>query len=387
MNASPCTKNSDESSDAVTHLPVLLPTLSVIIPTLNEAAALPALLADLTKQHSLELDVIVGDGGSSDATQAVALAAGARFVSAARGRGAQMNAAASQARGAYLLFLHADSRLFNPHLLAKAVSALQRAEQEQPWTAGHFRLHFIRTKRPHDLRQHDLAYRFLEAKTRLNRAGTINGDQAVLIGRNFLNHLGGFDTSLPFLEDQCLAARIHDQGCWISLPGVLATSARRFESEGLYRRYLLMGIMIAMYTVGEWAFFQRAPTVYRVQQETGRLLLTPIFRLLWSMIFRDWGLIGSLRRFYRLGGYLRENAWQIFLLIDVWRGGGSHQTTGSLLKVYDQRVSTVSTWLRFRLIDALVGLCCFGWYMVVLGGFFYAQEGLMRWIRSGQRRR
>lgn len=352
------------------------PLLSVIIPTLNEATALPLFLNDLRKQESIALEIIVGDGGSSDGTEAAAHQAGARFVAGPRGRGAQMNAAVVQASGAYLLFLHADSRLDDPHLLATALAALRRAEQQQPWVAGHFRLHFFRTDR-----QHELAYRFLEAKTGLNRPGTTNGDQGLLLSRSFFDRIGGFDQSLPFLEDQRIATAIHRLGRLLTLPGVLITSARRFESEGFHRRYLLMGMMMAMYTVGEWAFFHRAPTVYRVQQDTGRLLLTPIFALLWSMALKDWGLRGTLRIFYCLGRYLRENAWQVFLFIDVWRGRETGNGALPLLGLYDRRIVR---WLRFRLVDVLAGLLCFSWYMVVLGSFFWLQERLTGQERGRQ---
>lgn len=74
----------------------LLPLLSIIIPTLNEAENLPALLDDLKKQQNIRLEIIVGDGGSSDDTQAIAESSGAAFVSAGRGRGTQMNAEGKQ---------------------------------------------------------------------------------------------------------------------------------------------------------------------------------------------------------------------------------------------------------------------------------------------------
>ena len=79
--------------------------LSVIVPTLNEAENLSSLLNDLKKQRNISLEIIVGDGGSSDATKSVADACGVTVVSAERGRGTQMNAAAGQAAGDYLLFL------------------------------------------------------------------------------------------------------------------------------------------------------------------------------------------------------------------------------------------------------------------------------------------
>ena len=105
------------------------PLLSIVIPTLNEAKTLPLLAADLVAQREITLEVLVGDGGSSDATQSVVEAAGWRFVAAPRGRGAQMNAAARLARGDLLLFLHADSRLPDSLLLGRAVAELIEPEQ------------------------------------------------------------------------------------------------------------------------------------------------------------------------------------------------------------------------------------------------------------------
>ena len=123
------------------------PLLSVIIPALNEADTLPALLADLGRQEDIALEIVIGDGGSTDATEAVTGSFGGRFVRCPRGRGAQMNAAAGQATGIYFLFLHADSRLDDSRLLVNALAALQQAELEQPWSCRSFSpaVHALRT--------------------------------------------------------------------------------------------------------------------------------------------------------------------------------------------------------------------------------------------------
>lgn len=354
------------------------PLLSVIIPTLNEEVALPALLSDLAAQQAVALEVRIGDGGSSDGTEAVARAQGTVFISAPRGRGAQMNAAARGARAPYLLFLHADSRVADPCLLARALTAFHRHRTASiSEMAGHFRLHFARSGPGHEL-----LFRFLEAKTAFNREYTINGDQGLLLTRTFFDQLGGFDESLPFLEDQRLSAAVRCQGGhWCTLPGTLATSARRFESEGCRRRYLLMGIMMGMYVAGEERFFARAPAVYRVQTETGRLRLAPIFRLLWSLARRDWGPVGTARIFFRLGRLLCVNGWQLALLLAVWRGPLSQPEASRLVHGYDRLIAPL---LASRPAAMVAGLGCFFWYMGALSAWFILTEELEHWLGSRQ---
>ena len=85
--------------------------VSVITPTFNEEKALPATLEALSRQKGT-YEVIVVDGGSSDRTRDIVEAEPRlRFEIAAKGRAVQMNVAARQARGEWLLFLHADTLL------------------------------------------------------------------------------------------------------------------------------------------------------------------------------------------------------------------------------------------------------------------------------------
>ena len=340
--------------------------LSVIIPTLNEVEHLPFLLADLKQQQHILLEIIVGDGGSTDATQAVAESSGASFVSARRGRGAQMNAAALKASGEYFLFLHADSRIDDPHLLSNALHALMAAQSEPDRIAGHFRLRFIRTTA-----LNAMAYRYAEEKTAFNRVNTTNGDQGLLLSREFFKYLGGFDESMAFLEDQLIAEKIRLQWKWITLPGYLKTSARRFEAEGFHRRYILMSMMMGLHSIGAEEFFACAPGVYQLQQETGTLLLSPFFALIWHMMRKEWGLRGSIRIFYLLGRYIRQNSWQMFYFMDIrfqsLLGAGRYP----LLNFHD-RVFAPCT--NFRVCNALTGLLCFLWFMGILAPFFWVAD-------------
>src|SRR6185369_944006 len=342
------------------------PVLSVVIPTLNEAENLPLLLDDLKKQQNIFLEVIIGDGGSSDATRSVAAAYNVHFVSAGRGRGVQMNAAAEQASGVYLLFLHADSRIDDQCLLVNAVQAMTDEICGAERIAGYFSLRFMRSTH-----RNAMAYRYVEEKSALNRANTTNGDQGLLLTRAFFRQLGGFDESLPFLEDQRIVGKIRSQEKLIALPGCLKTSARRFEAEGFHRRYILMSMMMGLYSIGAEEFFIRAPGGYRVQRDTGTLFLSPIVNLVWRMMCSDWGLWGSIRVFYLLGRYIRQHSWQMFFLLDVrlrtLLGAGRYPC----LSFHDRIFAPCTS---FAVFNALTGVICFVWFMGVLAPFFWVVD-------------
>jgi rSAM/selenodomain-associated transferase 2 len=345
------------------------PSLSIIIPTLNEAEHLPALLADLRRQQGVTLEIIVADGGSRDGTLAIAESFGVHGLSTRQGRGAQMNAAAQRATSDTLLFLHADSRLDPPDLLHRALQALTSARQGEEKIAGHFSLRFLRTTS-----RNNLAYRYLEAKSALNRVNTTNGDQGFLLRRDFFHQLGGFAEDLPFLEDQGLAEKIRAQGRWITLPGELKTSARRFESEGFHRRYILMSMMMGLYSIGEKDFFLRAPGVYKLQEETGKLCLSPFFRLSRTLL-SEWGGSESMRIFYRLGRYIRPNSWQLFFFIDVCLRPLPGRVNTPFLNFHDRIFAPLT---NFRAFNVLAGLLCFVWFIGILPAFFWLIEQFPR---------
>ena len=213
-----------------------------------------------------------------------------------------------------------------------------------------------------------MAYRYAEEKSALNRVNTTNGDQGLLLAKGFFRTLGGFDESMPFLEDQRIAEKIRSQGKWMTLPGYLGTSARRFEAEGFHRRYILMSMMMGLHSVGVEGFFARAPEVYRTQQETGTLFLSPFFCLIWRMMRDEWGAGGTLHIFYHLGRYIRQNSWQMFFFLDVLLqpllGVGRYP----FLNIHDRLFAPCT---NFKVFNAVTGMLSFIWFMGMLAPFFW----------------
>jgi rSAM/selenodomain-associated transferase 2 len=322
--------------------------LSVVIPALNEAAALPALLADLRAQQGVALQVVVADGGSDDGTRELAAQGGAEVAAAPRGRGAQMNAGARAARAPHLLFLHADSRFESAAQLREALAALPHER-----SAGHWPLRFART-----MPGHERFYRYLEAKTALNRPGTVNGDQGLLIRADWLRELGGFDERLPLLEDARIAAKIFDTGRFVVLPGRLTTSARRFETEGTTRRYTLMALIMGLNAAGADEVLARWPAPYATQDATGRLRLGPHLAYV-RRALRAAGWRRALQIVWRAGRYTRQNAWQLFFRGDVALG----RERRPLLRFHDRLVRPVTDNVVF---DALAAMAIALWFLLLL---------------------
>ncbi|MGD8810642.1 MAG: TIGR04283 family arsenosugar biosynthesis glycosyltransferase [Gammaproteobacteria bacterium] len=192
--------------------------LSVVIPTLNEAARLPALLHQIAAQD-VRSEVIVVDGGSADGTAGIARRLGARLLSSPAGRGRQLAAGAAAAQGDALLFLHADSVL-PPGALAGACAAL---DDNSELVGGNFRLLFDGGDRfSHWLNGF---YRWIR------RHGFYYGDSAIFVRASVYRALGGI-RPIALMEDYDFVRRLEKAGptCCIETPP-LVTSARRFHGR------------------------------------------------------------------------------------------------------------------------------------------------------------
>ena len=201
--------------------------LSIIVPTLNEADGVVAHLGALQALRQRGGEVIVVDGGSSDATPELAGPLADVVMSSRRGRAAQMNAGASCARGRVLLFLHADTRLpdGDESFLATMVA-------DDLWAWGRFDVAIEGT---HPLLR--LVAWSMNLRSRLT--GIATGDQAIFVRRQAFATVGGFP-DIPLMEDIALSRRLKSLGRPLCLKQRAITSGRRWEQRGLLRTIVLM---------------------------------------------------------------------------------------------------------------------------------------------------
>ncbi len=203
------------------------PALSIVMPVLNEAAGMGVTLQALAPLRARGVQLVVADGGSSDATVALAQAAGATVVTAPRGRALQMNAGAQQADGQALVFLHADTLLPEnaDQLIAQAL-----ADGQAVW--GRFDVHII--GQPRMLR---VVAAFMNARSRWS--GMATGDQTMFMTRAAFDAVGGFPTQ-PLMEDIEISKRLRQLSHPACLRAKVRTSGRRWETRGVWRTVLLM---------------------------------------------------------------------------------------------------------------------------------------------------
>jgi rSAM/selenodomain-associated transferase 2 len=196
--------------------------ISVIIPTFNEEKALPSTLRHLLEQPG-DYEVIVVDGGSGDRTCAIAQAEPrVCLLTAPKGRASQMNAGAKEARGEWVLFLHADTRLPEGALIRLNAMELDLAIQ-----AGGFLHRFSGV----DWRLRLVS--FLD-NFRCRRTRIIYGDQALFVRRELFESLGGFPEQ-PILEDVAFCEKLVRVASPVLLTSPVLTDSRKFVSMGIWR--------------------------------------------------------------------------------------------------------------------------------------------------------
>ena len=219
--------------------PVRLALVSIIIPAYNEAAGIASLLRHLRQAGAATdaaVEIIVVDGGSTDATAALARQAGARVLACPRkGRAAQLNHGARQAAGRILYFLHADT-LPPPGFLGHIRQAVAAG-----YGCGCFRLRF------------DEPHWFLRANawfTRFNVNAVRFGDQSLFVTKAVFELAGGYRDDLLVMEDQEIIGRLRRHARLRVLPAKVVTSARKYRENGVFRLQGAFFLITVLYYLG-----------------------------------------------------------------------------------------------------------------------------------------
>ena len=203
-------------------------TLAIIIPALNEADTIRNTLGPLQAMRARGVRVIVVDGGSTDATAALAGSLADLVVASAKGRAIQMNAGAAACNNDSLLFLHADS-ILSPDADQHIATAL---EGGQCWgrfdvriSGGHFMLAVISW--------------FMNRRSRLT--GIATGDQGLFMTKRAYEAVGGFPVQ-SLMEDveMCKRLKRARMAGPALLAGRITTSGRRWQTHGIWRTIFLM---------------------------------------------------------------------------------------------------------------------------------------------------
>ncbi len=213
----------------------MTPRLSIIIPTLNEAADIGARLKALSLLKRDGAQLIVIDGGSSDETVACAAPWVDLVFDAPRGRAVQMNAGAQHASAPALLFLHADTVLPD-----EAISVIEQALQHAAW--GRFDITLAGT---HPMLRVIAA--MMNWRSRMT--GIATGDQAIFVRRTVFDQLQGF-ALIALMEDIELCRRLKKISAPACLQQRVISSGRRWQRHGVWRTIWLMWRLRLAYFFG-----------------------------------------------------------------------------------------------------------------------------------------
>ena len=205
-------------------------SLTVIIPVLNEAAFMAGALAALAPLMDRGAQVIVVDGGSADATVALALATqspAVTVVHANPGRALQMNAGAAHATGKVLLFLHADTAL-----PANADALIQHVLASGAHVWGRFDVRIIGRSA-----WLPVIAALMNLRSRLT--GIATGDQAIFMTQSAFTEIKGYAVQ-PLMEDIDMSCRLLKLSKPACLRQKVATSGRRWDARGVRSTMVLM---------------------------------------------------------------------------------------------------------------------------------------------------
>ncbi|MCL5974280.1 MAG: TIGR04283 family arsenosugar biosynthesis glycosyltransferase, partial [Gammaproteobacteria bacterium] len=201
-------------------------SIAIIVPVLNEAENLTALIDQLSQFRQSVAEIVIVDGGSTDNTLQMLKNSDLEMVSTSKGRALQMNAGALHSNADILLFLHADTEL-----PANAVMAIEKAiSAGADW--GRLDV-YISGAHP----MFRVIALMMNWRSRLT--GIATGDQAIFMCRTVFNVVGGFPEQ-PLMEDIEISKRLRKISRPACLPETVITSGRRWQKYGVWRTILLM---------------------------------------------------------------------------------------------------------------------------------------------------
>ena len=203
---------------------------------LNEAATIASTLHAL-RRGAPDAEIIVVDGGSTDASVAIARPLCDAVISAPRGRAFQMNAGARASRGDALVFVHADTIV--PSTFAADIAS---ALSDPDVVGGRFDVQLDAPTLPYRI-----IGTMISLRSRISRTGT--GDQAIFVRRDVFERLGGFP-DFELCEDLEFSRRLKRAGRVACLRARVTTSARRWSRDGVVRTVVRMWLIRAMYLAG-----------------------------------------------------------------------------------------------------------------------------------------
>ena len=204
--------------------------ISIIIPVLNEEDTIGTTVRHLQKNSATKqiLEILIIDGGSTDATVQNARNAGANVISSPIGRAAQMNYGAKNAQGDILYFLHADT--LPPKDFDKSIIDAT----EKDFKAGCFQMKFDSSSR---------FLGFFAWFSRLNLKMCRGGDQSLFITKELFNALNGFNEAYQIYEDNEFIGRLYQHTRFKILPQFVKTSTRRYEKKGKLKLQYHFGVI------------------------------------------------------------------------------------------------------------------------------------------------
>lgn len=197
--------------------------IAIIIPVLNEEKSIAKLLdylLDIANPNLIN-EIIVVDGGSSDATIAILKNySSISLIHSPKGRAIQMNMGAKNAKSEILYFLHSDT--FPPkNFDVEIINQVQNGN-----LSGCFKMKFD---------NNHIVLRVSQWFTQFNHISCRGGDQSLFVARYLFRKLNGFDENLTIYEDNEFVSRLYKNSKFVVIQKSVISSARKYLKIGVWK--------------------------------------------------------------------------------------------------------------------------------------------------------